>query len=197
MIKVNPNPLQQVIMQVHLIRHTTPDIATGICYGQTDIAVAKSFETEKNLIIKQLDSKYDAVFSSPLSRCTLLAQQIPTQDYQTDTGLLEMNFGTWELQNWNEIPQLNIWTNDFVNTKVEGGESFIEMYQRVVAFIEELVANSYEKVAIVTHAGVIRIFWAWILEIPLQNVFRLRVGYGDIYRLNLHLQKDYCSVGTL
>jgi alpha-ribazole phosphatase len=182
-------------MQVHLIRHTTPDIATGICYGQTDIPLAKSFETEKNLIIKQLDSKYDAVISSPLSRCTILAQQIPTQDYQTDTDLLEMNFGTWELQNWNEIPQLNIWTNDFVNTKVEGGESFIQMYQRVVAFIEELVANSYEKVAIVTHAGVIRIFWAWILEIPLQNVFRLHVGYGDIYRLNLHLQKDYCSIG--
>jgi hypothetical protein len=24
-------------MQVHLIRHSIPDIATGICYGQTDI----------------------------------------------------------------------------------------------------------------------------------------------------------------
>lgn len=184
-------------MQVHLIRHTTPDIATGICYGQTDIALANSFETEKNLIIKQLDSKYDAVISSPLSRCTLLAQQIPTQYYQTDTGLLEMNFGAWELQNWNDIPQLHIWTNDFVNTKVEGGESFIQMYQRVVAFIEYLLAHSYEKVAIVTHAGVIRIFWAWILEIPLQNVFRLNVGYGSVYRLNLNLQKEFCRIDAL
>ena len=184
-------------MQVHIIRHSTPDIATGICYGQSDIAVAKSFETEKNLIIKQLDSKYDAVFSSPLSRCTILAQQIPTQDYQTDTGLLEMDFGVWELQNWNDIPQLNLWTSDFVNIKVEGGESFIEMYQRVVEFIEKVLSKDYQKVAIVTHAGVIRIFWAWILEIPLQNVFRLRVGYGDVYRLNLDLQKEYCSVGSL
>ncbi|MEN8220953.1 MAG: histidine phosphatase family protein [Pseudomonadota bacterium] len=88
-----------------------------------------------------------------------------------------------------------MWMNDFVNIRVEGGESFIQMYQRVVAFIEQLLAQSYEKVAIVTHAGVIRIFWAWILEIPLQNVFRLRVGYGDVYRVNLHLQKEYCSVG--
>lgn len=185
-------------MQVHLIRHTTPEIAKDIFYGQTDIPLAKSFDTEKNLIIKQLDSKYDAVFSSPLSRCTKLAQQIPShQDYQTDTRLLEMDFGAWELQNWNDIPpeQLNLWMNDFVNIRVEAGESFILMYQRVVAFIEELLAKSYQKVAIVTHAGVIRIFWAWILEIPLQNVFRLHVGYGDVYRLNLDLQKEYCSVG--
>jgi alpha-ribazole phosphatase len=187
-------------MQVHLIRHTTPNIAKNICYGQTDIALANSFETEKNLIIKQLDSKYDAVISSPLSRCTKLAQQIPThQDYQTDTRLLEMDFGAWELQNWNDISQeqLNLWVNDFVNIRVEAGESFIQMYQRVVAFIEYLLAQSYEKVAIVTHAGVIRIFWAWILEIPLQNVFRLRVSYGDVYRVNLDLRREYCSVGFL
>lgn len=109
-----------------------------------------------------------------------------------------MDFGAWELQNWNDIApeQLNLWMSDFVNIRVEGCESFIIMYQRVVAFIEELLANSYEKVAIVTHAGVIRIFFAWILEIPLQNVFRLHVGYGDIYTLNLNLQKDYCSIAN-
>lgn len=82
-------------MQVHLIRHTTPDIAKDICYGQSYVALAKSFQTEKNLIIKQLDSKYDAVFSCPLSRCTILAQHIPSdQDYQTDAHLLIIN-GFW------------------------------------------------------------------------------------------------------
>ncbi len=185
-------------MQIHLMRHTTPDIATGLCYGQSDVPLAQSFLTEKNLILKQLDSEYDAVISSPLSRCTQLAQEIPTEVvYQTDARLLEMDFGTWELQNWNDIEQLNCWMSDFVNIRVESGESFMEMYQRVVAFIEELLGKPYQKVAIVTHAGVIRIFWTWILEMPLQNVFRLHVGYGDIYRLNLSRQKEYCSIGLI
>lgn len=183
-------------MQVHLIRHTTPEIASDICYGQTEVPLARSFQTEKNLIIKQLEAKYDAVFSSPLSRCTQLAEQIPTPIYQTDARLLEMNFGAWELQNWNDIaPEpLNLWMSDFVNIKVEAGESFRQLYQRVVTFIETLLTHSYQKVAIVTHAGVIRIFWTWILEIPLQNVFRLHIGYGDIYQLTLKPQKDYCSI---
>ena len=34
-------------MLIHLIRHTTPDIETGICYGQTDLDVSDSFEKEK------------------------------------------------------------------------------------------------------------------------------------------------------
>ncbi len=181
-------------MQVHLIRHTRLDIAENICYGQSEVPLASSFLTEKNLILKQLYSKYDAVFSSPLSRCTQLAQEIPTDFYQESARLLELNFGAWEGKNWNDIApdELNLWMSDFVNIKL--GESFINMYHRVVGFIEELLAKDYQKVAIVTHAGVIRIFFAWLLEIPLKNIFRLQIGYGDIYTLNLNLQKDYCSI---
>jgi len=33
-------------MEIYLIRHTTPDVAKGICYGQTDLDVANTFEEE-------------------------------------------------------------------------------------------------------------------------------------------------------
>jgi alpha-ribazole phosphatase len=183
-------------MQVHLIRHTTPAISTDICYGQSEVPLAQSFVIEKNWLLKQLDAQYDAVFSSPLSRCTQLAQQIPSRVYQTDARLLEMNFGHWELQKWNDIApeSLNLWMNDFVNWQVESGESLKLMSQRVVAFIEELSEQAHQNVAIVTHAGVIRIFWAWVLEIPLQNIFRLKIGYGEIYTLTLNRQKDQSSI---
>ena len=183
-------------MEVHLIRHTTPDISTDICYGQSEVPLAQSFVIEKNWLLKQLDSQYDAVFSSPLSRCTQLAQQIPSQFYQTDARLLEMNFGRWELQKWNDIApeSLNLWMNDFVNRQVDSGESLRLMSQRVIAFIEELLEQSYQNVVVVTHAGVIRIFWAWVLEIPLQNIFRLKIGYGEIYTLTLNQQKEQRSI---
>ena len=183
-------------MQVHLIRHTKPEIAEGICYGQSEVALAHSFPTEKQAILKQLDLSYDAIFSSPLLRCTEIAQAITTQHYQLDKRLLEMNFGKWELKSWDDIPpaQLNPWMNDFIHIKPESGENLLLLNQRVIEFIKELLTQSYEKVAIVTHAGVIRIFWAWILGIPLQNIFRLRINYGDIYTLRLSSQKAYCTI---
>ena len=45
-------------MQVYLIRHTTPNIAKGICYGQTDMDV------EEKLFAKEL--KITEKFSLPV-----------------------------------------------------------------------------------------------------------------------------------
>ena len=71
-------------MEIYLIRHTTPNVINGLIYGRTDVTLADTFEQEKELIIKQLPQKLDAVFSSPSSRCTRLANAIskkPLYDY--------------------------------------------------------------------------------------------------------------------
>jgi len=41
-------------MKVHLIRHTTPDIDSGVCYGQTDLEVANTFADERDVIHAKL-----------------------------------------------------------------------------------------------------------------------------------------------
>lgn len=33
-------------MKLYLVRHTRVDVPSGICYGQTDVPLADSFETE-------------------------------------------------------------------------------------------------------------------------------------------------------
>ncbi|MBQ1753914.1 MAG: hypothetical protein II002_03155 [Bacteroidales bacterium] len=33
-------------MEVILLRHTTPDVPVGTCYGQTDVPLKASFEEE-------------------------------------------------------------------------------------------------------------------------------------------------------
>jgi alpha-ribazole phosphatase len=38
---------------------------------------------------------------------------------------------------------------------------------------------------IVTHAGVIRCIWAYLLNIPLGDIFKLNVGYGEVLRCKL------------
>ena len=60
-------------MEIYLIRHTTPAVGKGICYGQTDLDITDSFKEEVAAIIPHLPDNIQTVFSSPLQRCKKLA----------------------------------------------------------------------------------------------------------------------------
>jgi alpha-ribazole phosphatase len=182
-------------MEIHLIRHTKPDIGKGICYGQSNIGVLDSFENEKSSFISKLNTDFDAVFSSPLERCLILSKAIKGDNLLIDNRLMEYNFGEWEGRPWAEIPQdeLEPWMIDFVNIPAKGGENLNEMYERVSAFINDLLLKENKKVLIVAHSVVIRCFWAFALEIPLKNIFRIKVEFGDIWKFNLDANSNYNS----
>jgi len=184
-------------MEVYLIRHTTPQIEKGICYGQSDIPLVETFNTDAQKILQLLTYKVDAVFSSTLSRCVKLAELIKSnQKFTQDKRLLEMNFGDWEMKKWDTINQevLNEWMKDFVNVRVPNGENFIDLNNRVNEFIDELIKTDYKKVAIVTHAGVIRSVLCQILEIPLRNAFKIPIDYGGITKINIDKKSCYKSI---
>ena len=64
-------------MEILLVRHTTPNIEKGVCYGQTDIDVTPSFNEELKVIQEKIQPKEsDLVFSSPLLRCEKLATSL-------------------------------------------------------------------------------------------------------------------------
>ena len=174
-------------MQIYLIRHTTPDISKGVCYGQADIGLADTAQQEINAILNVLPDDFDCVYSSPLKRCTLLASRISTSDSMTDERLKEYNFGDWELTPWDDLKgdSADAWMHDFVNTCAPNGENLQEMNQRVISFFEELLLKDHTSCAVVTHAGVLRIVYAWILNIPLQKIFHLSFNYGTIVRLTI------------
>ena len=184
-------------MEVYLIRHTTPQIEKGICYGQSDIPLMETFGIDIQNILQHLPDSVDVVYSSPLSRCVKLAEHIKSdQKFTHDTRLMEMNFGSWEMKKWDEMDQevLNEWMKDFVNVRVPNGENFIDMNNRVCEFIEELIKKQYKKVVIVTHAGVIRSVLCQILETPLQNAFKIPIDYGGITKIKVDPKSCYQSI---
>jgi len=94
------------IMEIYLIRHTTPKVEKGICYGQTDLDITESFETEAAAIKERLPAGIERVFSSPLQRCAKLAHQLfPHQTISFHPTLMELNCGEWEMQHWDAIPK--------------------------------------------------------------------------------------------
>lgn len=174
-------------MEVYLIRHTETVSEKGICYGQANVAIQEPFEHLFQEIKDQLPSEEMKVISSPLKRCIVLADFLSKGTIEQDNRLMEMHFGNWELENWNDIPQeeLNPWMEDFVSVQVPNGESFEILYERVLSFIDDLKKQSHEKVAIVTHAGVIRSFLCYQQNLPLKEAFQNKVTFGQIIKIIL------------
>ena len=103
-------------MQITLVRHTTPDVPVGTCYGQSDVPLRASFEEEAEVVRRRLSGMaFDAVYTSPLSRCTRLAHFCGYPDAIQDKRLMEINFGVWEMQRYENIvdPRLQDYYADY------------------------------------------------------------------------------------
>lgn len=174
-------------MNLYFIRHTTVNVPQGMIYGHTDVPLSASFNYEAEKILEQINSSFDAVYSSPLSRCLRLAQNI-SSEVISDSGLMELNFGNWEGKFWNDIdqtPEANAWFADYVNTPAPGGESYAQMILRCRIFIEKLKTSNQKNICIVTHGGPIRAIKSIIENSPPQKAFDTKINYGDIIYLTI------------
>lgn len=173
-------------MEIYLIRHTTPDIPKGICYGQSDLIVVETFEEEMSNIIRYLPDNIQNVYSSPLERCSKLGKALfPKHAIQLKNELQELDFGLWEMQRWNDIPQLEIqpWMEDFVNVQMPGGESYLQLYLRVIHCFN-WIANQTKPAVIITHGGVLRSILSYITNTPLKESFEVfSCQYGCVIKL--------------
>ncbi len=173
-------------MEVYLVRHTETVCEKGICYGQADVEIQDDYLSLFESIKTEIPSNA-IVYSSPLKRCTALANHISEGNFKTDSRLMEMNFGDWELKKWNDIPEdeMNPWMQDFVNVPVPNGESFVQLYERVNTFFDEIKnTNPSNPVVIITHAGVIRSVLCKISNLLLQDAFQNKVDFGEVKKIN-------------
>ena len=163
-------------MILHLIRHPKPLIKPGICYGQLDISAENpaslAFELRQKI---PLDVP---VWSSPLKRCRALAEALHPAP-QFDDRLMEMNFGEWEGRPWDEVPraELDAWANDIAHYMPPGGESAFQVQQRLSDFFAK---NNSAEMALVTHAGVIKILLSSHKKQRLSSVLGQSIPYGGL-----------------
>lgn len=142
-----------------LVRHATPLIEQGTCYGSLDVAAdTKATEAAADALTDTFPS-HAMLVSSPLLRCRQLAdalvRRLPTVSMCQDPRLAEMHFGTWEGRRWNDIgaAALDAWTTDFAHHEPGGGEPVQGFIERVACAMDELPEGD---TVWITHAGVIR-----------------------------------------
>ncbi|WP_102409353.1 alpha-ribazole phosphatase [Parabacteroides bouchesdurhonensis] len=174
-------------MEIYFIRHTSVDVPAGYAYGQTDVPLRSSFQTEAEIVKNNLQNiSFDKVWCSPLSRCVKLADYCGYPDAERDERVKELNFGEWEMKSWEDIstdPRSQNWFNDWLNVRIPSGESFKDQYIRVSAFIEELKESGLERVCVFAHGGVLTCARVYAGEYDITDAFKNIPSYGEIIKL--------------
>ena len=175
-------------MKLTLIRHTSLQIQSGVCYGQSDIDVAASFADELNqLMLKLSDTRFDAIYASPLQRCSKLALALEQGEVLHDERLKELHFGDWEMQAWDEIPRetFDVWAQNYADLAPPNGETFSQLQQRGLMFLNDMLNKHAEQnLLVVTHGGMIRAYLAHVLNMPLKGLFRFNIDYASVTQLD-------------
>lgn len=176
-------------MQLFLIRHPQPDVAAGICYGQTDLALPKHQHHQLGIIAQTLQQQLPSefvVYTSPLQRCRLLAEQLHASPL-VDDRLKEMHFGEWEMQAWDALPrdQLDAWAQDPLHYVVPGGESVAQLHARVVDFVAEHQTRNTHSLILVTHAGVMKVLSGQAQRLSHDSWMQLHFDYASLHCIDL------------
>lgn len=181
---------------IYIVRHpktTTPD---GVCYGRSNVTPNKQslIEAEQKVKAKLEGACIDICYTSPLQRCTLLAAHLAGHSkIISDDSLQEIDFGSWEMTPWDEIPpqEQALWGKDFIRCKVHGGENFLDLQQRVVAFWLKLVSSTEQTALVITHAGLIRALLNHLLDTNPEKIFAIEVDYADVIRITWSNENYY------
>lgn len=155
-------------------------------------------ETDKNLCTdllateKYISSTYNTtIFSSDLQRAYKTAEKICQVKEKAHSDKLElikkkdlreMDFGNWEGLTYQDIvrkyPQIiEKWSQDPTSVDPDEGESLAEFQTRIVKIFNEIIMKEMkENILIVTHGGVIRVYLAYLLGMPLRYYWRIAAG---------------------
>jgi alpha-ribazole phosphatase len=112
-------------------------------------------------------------------------------------GLRERHFGRWEGMSLEEIfdsypGEFGNWARDPLGFSPVGGESTLEVRDRAVSALEDILSrHNGGAIAVVAHGGVNRVVLCHVLGIPLENIFLIEqdhacvniIEFGDGRRL--------------
>lgn len=135
---------------------------------------------------------WEAIITSPLRRCSEFAQRLGERlgvSVSTDARLREVSFGSWEGHSAEELRRadpevLARFYRDPVHQRPTDAEPLAAFRGRVFAAFTDLVGRYPGRhVLLVTHAGVMRAMVAYVLDAPLETLYRVHVDNASLTRV--------------
>ncbi len=179
---------------IHLIRHGSIDeTLSGKYIGTTDVPLSDKGKTA----LRKLDYDYSypgaqALFTSPLKRCTQTAQLLyPDLKPLVIANLSECNFGEWEGKTADELKNdedFQKWLAGDNGVKPPRGESNADFVRRIClmfeSIVEGLMKTGVTESVIITHGGVIMTLLA-VYGLPQAKPFEWTMDNGFGYSVRV------------
>jgi ribonuclease H / adenosylcobalamin/alpha-ribazole phosphatase len=186
---------EETITSFTLIRHGhTRATEQGLLYSDPNAEL-----TEKG--IQQADqaadwlakNKPEVLLSSPALRVRssseIIAKRVDMSIEIMD-GLDEWHIGDWEGRTYLDIkkndPDLyQKWSADPIHNAPPGGESIQQLAERASNQLREMIAKyKGKRIALITHAGIVRSIIVHALEMPVENFWRISIPTGSISKVD-------------
>lgn len=193
-----------MMKELLLIRHGESLHAGTRYIGRTDTPLTPFGHEQAEAVSRRLcETGLDALFVSPALRARetiralLVEQKI---DPVMDPDLQEIDFGAWEGMSFEEIQaqapeRVTVWAENRMDFVFPGGESLDAFWKRVCRAGERLAATPGDRIAVVTHGGVIRYLMCYFLGLAPERHRLFQIDLGSI--TTLVLQEDFATLKGL
>ncbi len=190
-----------MVGNLYLVRHGETEGSEARRYkGSLDVPLSENgveqMKRTAGFIRSVLDGRpLSAVFCSDLIRAKKSAELIALPHGLAPTvldALRERNFGEWEGLSFDEIRRkfpgaFEAWAGDPLTYSPVGGESTLEVRDRVVGALEEILArHDGGDIAVVAHGGVNRVALCHLMGVPLENIFRVEQDFACVNIIEFH-----------
>lgn len=171
------------ITNLYITRHgQTEWNVHGRLQGHLDSPLTELGITQAGQLSNALeDVDFDAIYSSPSLRAVHTSEIMRRQrsvDIVIEERLREINMGSWEGMELTEVElqfpheHETYWNNPAMYVPSNGGESFGDVFNRVVPFIESIAAHDENKtVMIVTHTVTLKCIMSYFEKRPLNELW--------------------------
>jgi broad specificity phosphatase PhoE len=177
-------------MTFYFIRHAAHDNVGGFLAGRMEgirLGPAGKAQAER-LAHRMQREEINAIYSSPRERtrqtAAAIAQACDLDEPQTAEALDEIDFGTWSGQTFETLdadPAWRRWNSTRSLCRTPGGESMLDVQQRILSLVEMLLRRRGEsKVALVSHADVIKAAVSHFLGLPIDAWPRFDIAPASI-----------------
>jgi probable phosphoglycerate mutase len=181
-------------LTLFLLRHAAHDrVGDLLCGRMPGVALGEAGRWQAARLAQRFPAgALDALYSSPVQRCRETAAALASAcglEPAVLPAAVEVDFGHWTGHRFAELegdPEWRRWNGHRDDAAIPGGEAAPALRARVLALLQELLARHPEgRVALVSHAEIVRTAVLQVLGLPLQAYERLEVGPTSLSTLAL------------
>lgn len=183
-------------MDIIMLRHGETVDNVGKVYSRANTGLTDKGKSEI-LAARELleDLHYEDVYCSPLNRTVETMEVLNLEGPVTmESRIQEMNFGIFKEHGFKEISEkypneTRKWAEDPIRYRIPEGENVLDVYDRVVDFLEELIEKDRD-VLLISHNGAIRTILSWVFDQP-EYLFRFKIDNGSINVITVDADYKY------